>query len=252
MYINSALKQELTRVSFIYNWQNDPKGERVLHVAIDKNNNEATLILLQSNADINQKNDKGETPLYRAAINSNYQIANMLLDRGAEVNIRNVDNWTPLKAAIYKEDANLVKLLLKNGADINSLCGYYFRTLEYLNLYYLVKLSCALCELEPISRHLTPLEIQENKDLIILSLKNQLTDGHDSKIINYAISNLNALYSDINIIDLIANTTKGVYRNALTMLNYFDDNDQHFPSETYITELSFHATIIGATNQDES
>jgi ankyrin repeat protein len=84
-----------------------------IHVEIMK-------ILLDSGADINQKNKKGESPIFRATRNNNIDIIKFLLDSGADINAKTNRGLTPLSTAAFNNYIDMIKVLVKRGADINT------------------------------------------------------------------------------------------------------------------------------------
>ena len=96
---------------------------------------DATRVLLEAGADVNQVTRYGWSPLLAATQNRNYQMGKFLIEHGADVNVANKGGWTPLYLAT--DNRNLeggdyptrtpdmdhleyIKLLLDAGADPNA------------------------------------------------------------------------------------------------------------------------------------
>ena len=107
-------------------------GETPLHIAVQKNNLEAVLILINSdkNLDINSQNKKGETPLHLAFKKTEKKIIEILINKGAEINIKNNLGQTPVHNACINKfnDEKILKLLKKNNADIFNIKDKYNMT----------------------------------------------------------------------------------------------------------------------------
>lgn len=73
--------------------------------------------VVNSGADVNEKDANGGTPLHRACAFGSTEMCEMLLDAGADVNLLNID--TPLHRAACYGHVHICQLLLKRGADIN-------------------------------------------------------------------------------------------------------------------------------------
>jgi uncharacterized protein len=96
---------------------------------------DASRVLLEAGADVNQPTRYGWTPLLAATQNRNYRLGKFLIEHGADVNLANKGGWTPLYLAT--DNRNLeggdyptpapdmdhleyIKLLLEAGADPNA------------------------------------------------------------------------------------------------------------------------------------
>lgn len=100
--------------------------------AVKDNKIEKVKQLLESGADVNQKNRFGMTPLYYASRNGYLEIVKLLLPAGANVNTATTDanyrelttdNVTSLQMASLNNHLEIVKLLLAAGADVNVVDG---------------------------------------------------------------------------------------------------------------------------------
>uniref|UniRef100_A0A8C6SAF2 Ankyrin repeat and SOCS box containing 2a, tandem duplicate 1 n=1 Tax=Neogobius melanostomus TaxID=47308 RepID=A0A8C6SAF2_9GOBI len=95
-------------------------GETALHIAVNRENLDCTIILLQNGADPDSTNYDKETPLYKACERSNTALVAMLLDYGAEVNFHCIQGWTALQEAVVRNNVEICEMLLKAGAKINA------------------------------------------------------------------------------------------------------------------------------------
>jgi ankyrin repeat protein len=117
-------------------------GWAALHFAAREGHVGAARALLESGADVNQRNagDKS-TPLITAIVNGHYDLAKLLIEKGADPNLANDDGLAPLYATVDMQFApviwqpnppteqehvshvELMKLLLDRGADPNARLG---------------------------------------------------------------------------------------------------------------------------------
>jgi len=88
-----------------------------LHIAVQQNNKNRVLELLNEGADINAKNRFGLAPLTHAVDLNNADLVQLLLDHGANIETTSNEGWTPLMSIDPKVE--IVLLLLMNGANAN-------------------------------------------------------------------------------------------------------------------------------------
>ena len=81
---------------------------------------ETVKTLLESAADVNEKDDEGRTALMFAVTNMHTDSAKALLEHGAEVNVTANDGSTALMLAASCGDSGIVQDLLNKGADISA------------------------------------------------------------------------------------------------------------------------------------
>ena len=88
-------------------------------IAAARNADEEKLIrLIESGADVNQRDAEGDTPLRIAA---SAEVAKILISRGADVNAKNTLGLSPLHHAVFLEDGGgKLALLLQAGANIET------------------------------------------------------------------------------------------------------------------------------------
>lgn len=88
-----------------------------LQIAISKNNEEMTSLLLTHKANPNLKDLGGCTSLHWAAIKGNEHIVDLLLQHFANINAEDIAQSTPLHEAVRKNCLSVAIKLLKAGAD---------------------------------------------------------------------------------------------------------------------------------------
>jgi ankyrin repeat protein len=101
--------------------------DKELRAAVDDNDVEKVVQLLDAGANPNWKNEYGSTTLLAAFSQGNGKIIQLLIDRGASINeidekginYDRIDYKTALHIAAKIGLANVVKILLENGADVN-------------------------------------------------------------------------------------------------------------------------------------
>ena len=83
---------------------------------------EVVRVLVDSGADVNQRNRDHYTALYTATGLNNYDLVAYLLDSGADVNVacRGDRNWTPLHKAVANRNGGIARLLVERGADLEA------------------------------------------------------------------------------------------------------------------------------------
>jgi len=98
------------------------EGETPLMAAIDVEDIDRALFLINKKADLSLTDWKRETALMKA-IQHNNQLAvvRSLLDNGAEVNAQNDNFYTALHLAVEPDNLEGFRLLLAHGADMNIL-----------------------------------------------------------------------------------------------------------------------------------
>ncbi len=98
------------------NSQNQSDGLTPLMLTSGGGHDEATEILINSNADLNIQNDDGETALMLAAANSKNNTTKVLIKAGADLNLRDKNGLTALGWAIRNKHKDTRKTLEKAKA----------------------------------------------------------------------------------------------------------------------------------------
>lgn len=89
--------------------------------AIQQNNVEYALLLIEKNINISYVDEDGVTPLTQAAYQGFSSIVNALIAKGADLNYANVEGITPLIAAASEGHVSVMKsLLLSKKVDVNT------------------------------------------------------------------------------------------------------------------------------------
>jgi uncharacterized protein len=95
-------------------------GTTPLHWAAHHGNLAIVQRLLRAEANINQANDYGSTPIYEAVFQGDQAVVKALLDAGADVDSPNSHGQTNLMVAARTENVALARLLLDRGANVNA------------------------------------------------------------------------------------------------------------------------------------
>lgn len=80
-------------------------------------NETITEVLLENNADPNQKDSSDQTPLHWASQQGNEKLVNSLLDKGADLDVEDKNGKTPLDLATRCGHSAVVELLLDKGVN---------------------------------------------------------------------------------------------------------------------------------------
>jgi ankyrin repeat protein len=97
--------------------QKDWTGRSVLLFAIDTDNEEIIVKLLNAGANKEYSGYFYKSPLMYAVDYDHYIAAQVLIDKKANVNYKNKYEETPLSIGIKNNNLPMVKLLLESGAD---------------------------------------------------------------------------------------------------------------------------------------
>jgi ankyrin repeat protein len=91
-------------------------GDTALILATGLNHTDVVRVLLDYNANVNEKGLRGRTALMLARSG----MAQLLLDKQADVNARGDSGWTALMSAATRDEPETIGLLIKAGTDINA------------------------------------------------------------------------------------------------------------------------------------
>jgi ankyrin repeat protein len=102
-----------------------PNELTMLHVALQSNQPDALIALIQAGADVNQVNTGNETPLHWAALFGSVPMATILLDAGADITKVAKGGKTVMHFAIAQiqglKRSDMVPFLVSRGANPNVL-----------------------------------------------------------------------------------------------------------------------------------
>lgn len=99
----------------------DGYGRSLVNIAVEEDNEEMLLLLLQQGADIKcSLNDSGETPLHRATFNDGSAMCEVLIREGAILDARDGVGATALHFAVHQENTDAVNALLQGGAAVDA------------------------------------------------------------------------------------------------------------------------------------
>jgi ankyrin repeat protein len=117
-YSPDILSELLARGAKIEVKNNDGFGYTPLHRVIffKEKKYELVKILLQADADPNEKDRIGFTPLHIAVGYGDENVVSILIENGANVNIENVQGLTPRDIACVMGKEKIIKILDKNGS----------------------------------------------------------------------------------------------------------------------------------------
>jgi len=118
---NEYVKDYLTKNRIDFSEQNKD-GDTLLIYASGKGRKEATKILLNAGAPVNEYGGQGDNALLRAAAEDKPEVVAILLDAKADINSKGREAFlgaTPLFLASSVGADKIVKLLLEKGADVD-------------------------------------------------------------------------------------------------------------------------------------
>jgi ankyrin repeat protein len=100
--------------------QRDADGYTALHWAAYSNKLESAKILVQRGANLESLDNSKFTPLTVAACYNQAAVASFLVEKGANVNAQEDNGWSPLAYAASNRNLGLVTTLVNNKADVNA------------------------------------------------------------------------------------------------------------------------------------
>lgn len=102
------------------NYRNTSDGSSPLYIAARTGSEAVTALLLESQANVETRDDDGTTPLWIAAQNGHACVIGLLIDGLAEVNAADDEGVTPMHIAARKGRDPVVQMLLEAGGDVES------------------------------------------------------------------------------------------------------------------------------------
>jgi ankyrin repeat protein/CHAT domain-containing protein len=118
-----SLANKLEARNFILLFRNEEKAyeeyinDKALVYALYDGDYGLAREILESDVDINQKDEEGWTALHAAANNNLVEFAEELIQKGGDINCRNEEAYTPLMLAASRNNGSMISLLLSKGAD---------------------------------------------------------------------------------------------------------------------------------------
>lgn len=97
----------------------DNDGNTALHLAA-KGRESVVQLLIENGADVDVRANDGKTPLMIAAESELPKLVLLLVDNRVKVNMRDDLHWTALHYASFNGNVDVAKVLLKSGADVDS------------------------------------------------------------------------------------------------------------------------------------
>lgn len=89
--------------------------------AIQEGDLETVKKIVESGANVNERDILGYPPLNHAAACGNKAIAEYLISKGADIHGKDKEEYTPLHMAAFFGAKDIAEILLREGADVNSL-----------------------------------------------------------------------------------------------------------------------------------
>ena len=91
-----------------------------LHFASDNGHLPVVQFLMESGADVNDRDRWGQTPVHFASGKGHLPIVQHLMEHGADIHDRNVLEMTPLHIASKQGHLSIVQHLVEHGADVSA------------------------------------------------------------------------------------------------------------------------------------
>ncbi|XP_042857224.1 putative ankyrin repeat protein RF_0381 [Penaeus japonicus] len=99
----------------------DDNGNTALHIATNRNNEDAVRLLLDKGADPNAKNNMGQTALHLATTIDNKKIVALLLEKGVDPNLADANNIVAMQIATRTASTPILELLKGGGCPLDFL-----------------------------------------------------------------------------------------------------------------------------------
>lgn len=92
----------------------ESRNQSLLMLAIQQQQTEAALLLIEKRAPVKWRGREGRTALHDACMTGNMEVASVLLDKGAAVGLEDEDGVTPFRMGCMHGHVGIVELLLKS------------------------------------------------------------------------------------------------------------------------------------------
>lgn len=110
-------------------------NELLLNIAINKNDIDTVITLLQKGADVNAIDDKGNTALKYAIEKDDTNIINLLLEEDVNINKIDSDENSVLMLAIKKSNIELIEYCINNNHPLDIVNKDHYSALHYAIIY---------------------------------------------------------------------------------------------------------------------
>ena len=107
--------------------------ENTLRYAVVHGHLECVKNLVETGANINEKDDDDKTPLHYAAVGGRLECMEFLISNGSKIDEKDIYGRTPLYYAVLYDQLECIKFLISNGANFNEKIKYGKTTIDSLN-----------------------------------------------------------------------------------------------------------------------
>lgn len=199
------------RRATVPNLVNGSKETHSLIDAVNAQDYDRVLDLLQSGMDPRISDKYNRTPLHVASTKLNAAIAKALIDHGADVNVEDTLGNTPLHLACISGRVAIVGVLLRAGATLSATKSRASPLILALS-----RLQSMMNEKRTISSPAIKTEILELIRLLKNRSSSSLNDTDSISNLCSQLENLNSSPSDDSILDpsLFSNLTISIYKNV--------------------------------------
>jgi ankyrin repeat protein len=136
-------------------------------------------LLLEKDADINDKDNGGKMPLHHAIIYGNKTVISLLWENGANMNAKDKDGKMPLHYACHSREVAVIPLLLENGTDptITNNNGKTLQIAQEMN-----KQECVITIEQFLQNKIAKLEEQAQGMLAVLQQSDECKQQKQPKV----------------------------------------------------------------------
>lgn len=118
--VNLEIIKNLIIIGANVNIKDENKNTPLLYAALYYNNPEIIDLLINSGADINNRNILGANAVMIALYNNNIEVFDRIIKRGGDVNCQNNGGWSSLMSIAFDfRPLEMAKKLVENGSDVN-------------------------------------------------------------------------------------------------------------------------------------